>query len=125
MADLAETTQIISISDAEGDIYECFLASLAEPGRRKADWIIRASQDRRLAKEARSEDGTLRKLRQAVRAAPVLGTIEIDVSKKIRRQARTPAMTVQSVTVHLQPPERRTDPPQRLDKIAINAVLIR
>jgi len=78
-----------------------------------------------LAKESRSEDGTIRKLRQAVTAAPVLGTIEIEVSKKIRRQARTTAMTVQSVTVHLQPPERRTDPPQRLDKIAINAVLIR
>ena len=35
----------------------------------------------------------------------------------------TAAMTVQSVTVHLQPPERRTDPPQTaLDSVAMNAV---
>jgi Transposase Tn5 dimerisation domain/Transposase DNA-binding len=125
IAELASTTQIVSISDAEGDIYECFLASLPEPGQRKADWIIRAGQDRRLAKESRSEDGEIRKLRQAVTATPVLGKIGLEVSKKMGRKARTAAMTVQSVTVHLQPPERRTDPPQQLDSIAINAVLIR
>ena len=84
-----------------------------------------AGQDRRLAKESRSEDGEIRKLRRAVTATPVLGKIGLEVSKKMGRKARTAAMTVQSVTVHLQPPERRTDPPQQLDSIAINAVLIR
>lgn len=125
MAQRAPLTQIVSVSDAEGDIYECFLAALPEPGQRKADWIIRASQDRVLAKESRSDDGTVRKLRQALAAAPILGTVGVEVAKKAGRCARTAAMTVQSVTIQLRPPERRTDPPQRLGPVAINAVLVR
>jgi hypothetical protein len=125
VAERAPTTQVVSISDAEGDIYECFLAAVPEPEQRKADWIIRASQDRVLAKESRSEDGTVRKLRQALAVAPILGTIVVEVAKKEGRSARTAPMTVQSVTLHLRPPERRTDPPQRLGPVAINAVLVR
>jgi hypothetical protein len=125
VAEQAPTTQIVSVSDAEGDIYECFLAALPEPSQRKADWIIRAAQDRLLAKESRSNDGTVRKLRQALAATPILGTVAVEVSRKAGRRARTASMTVQSVTVHLRPPERRTDPPQRLDGMAINAVLVR
>ena len=119
------TTQIISVSDAEGDIYECFLAARAEPGQRKADWIIRASQDRLLIKNPSTEDAGIRKLRQALTAAPVSGTVELEVAKKLGRRKRTATMTVQSVTVRLKPPDRRTDPPLYLDEVSINAVLVR
>ncbi len=34
-------------------------------------------------------------------------------------------MTVQSATVYLHPPERRTDPPLYLDEVTINAVLVK
>jgi hypothetical protein len=41
-------TQIVSISDREGDIYECF-SEAQQPGPpRRADWIIRASENRSL-----------------------------------------------------------------------------
>jgi Transposase Tn5 dimerisation domain len=123
------TTQIISVADAEGDIYECFLAGRPEPGQRKADWIIRASQDRLLIQDAGSAnavhaDEPIRKLRQALAVAPVSGTVVVEVSKKLGRRARTATMAVQSVTVHLHPPERRTDPPLYLDDVTINAVLV-
>ena len=128
-------TQIISVSDAEGDIYECFLAAQSEPGQRKADWIIRASQDRLLirkpaTRDAATEDAAteappIRKLREALTAAAVSGTITVEVSKKLGRRQRTATMSVQSATVRLKPPERRTDPPLHLDPVAINAVLVR
>src|SRR6267154_3890256 len=118
------TTQLISVADAESDVYECFLAARAEAGQRKADWIIRASQDRLLVQDG-AADADLRKLRQALAAAPVLGQVVIEVSKKLGRRARTATLTVQSVTVRLQPPERRTKPRQRLDETTLNAVLVR
>ena len=39
------TTRIISLADREGDIYECFVEAQRTEGPR-ADWIIRACQDR-------------------------------------------------------------------------------
>ena len=124
VAEQVPDTQVISIADAEGDIYECFLAALPELGQRKADWIIRASQDRLLAKDPRHPLG-VRKLREAVSATLVLGTMEMEVSRKAGRSKRTAKMTVQSITVTLRPPERRTDPPLRLDPVTINIVLVR
>jgi hypothetical protein len=43
-------TTVVSIGDAESDIYECFCAALSAEPKRKAEWIIRAGQfDRNLA----------------------------------------------------------------------------
>src|SRR5262249_1374956 len=46
VAEQVPGTRIVSISDREGDIYECFAAALAEAGRRKASWVIRARHNR-------------------------------------------------------------------------------
>src|SRR5947209_5532846 len=75
LATEAPQTQVICLSDSEGDIYECFAEAAALEGP-KADWIIRACQDRALAGE------TTGKLTETVAAGPILGTVSIEVSKR-------------------------------------------
>ena len=48
-------TQLISISDREGDIYECFLEAVRVDGGKRAEFIIRGCQDRNLP--VMQEDG--------------------------------------------------------------------
>ncbi|MBI3778671.1 MAG: transposase, partial [Gammaproteobacteria bacterium] len=48
LAEQVPGTQVVCLSDSEGDIYECFVEA-ASAGGRKADWVVRACQDRRLA----------------------------------------------------------------------------
>jgi hypothetical protein len=122
-------TKIISISDSEGDVYECFV----EPAQRegvKAEWIVRACQNRSLTNH------TAGKLRETVAAGPVLGTRTIEVSarpdkshgdggkRRQARSARTTTVTVQACSVTLQAPWRSADAPKMPD-LTINAVLVR
>ena len=48
VAEQAPNTTIVWVADSEGDIYECFLEGLPTEGR-KAEWIVRACQDRALS----------------------------------------------------------------------------
>jgi hypothetical protein len=108
----APGTQVIVLSDSEGDIYECFAA--AAGGGPKADFIVRACQDRCV----RDGDApAAQKLFAAVAAGPVLGTLSVEVSARMaasrdgsrRRQARTArtaTVTVQAGPVVLQTPAR-------------------
>lgn len=74
----APQTQVIALSDSEGDIYEC-LAATADGDGPKADWIIRACQDRCV----RAGDGPAEQnLYATVAAAAVLGTLTIEVSAR-------------------------------------------
>jgi hypothetical protein len=122
----APQTQVICLSDSEGDIYECFAEAAAIEGP-KADWIVRACQDRVLAGE------TTGKLTETVAAGPILGTVSIEVSKRPaqshdgskRRQARTARateVTVQACRVTLQAPWRMG---AKLADLEVNAVLVR
>lgn len=129
VAALTPGTQIISIADSEGDVYEYFAARETIPDV-KADWIVRACQNRVLV------DNTAGKLRETVAAAPILGTLEIEVStrsdqshgtndkRRQARSARTTNVTVQACTVTLKPPSRAKDTP-KLAAVTINAVLVR
>lgn len=111
VAAAAPHTRVVSLSDSEGDVYECFAAA-AEPGGRKADWIVRACQDRCVRDGDRTAE---RKLFATAAAGPTLGTLEIDVSERKapdgskRRPARTARRAkaaVQAGAVVLQAPER-------------------
>jgi hypothetical protein len=119
-------TQIVCLSDSEGDIYECLEAAGSIEGP-KAEWIVRACQDRSLAGE------TGGKLWAQAASGPVLGTLRIEVSmrpaqshdgskRRQARSARTATVTVQSCVVTLQAP-RRTD--RELADVTVNAVLVR
>jgi len=125
----APQTRVIALSDSEGDIYECFATS-AEGDGPKADWIVRACQDRCVrAGDEKAED----KLFATVAAGPILGRLEIEVSaRKARshdgskrrqaRSARTTRVTVQACRAVLQAPDRLG---REAPHVPVQAVLVR
>jgi hypothetical protein len=114
------STQVISIGDAENDIYECFSAAVTTEHARPADWIIRACQwDRCLAANEEHHQ-----LVQALQARRVLGTFAMEITKKKGRSARTATMEVRSASVTLKRPQRPAAQP-RLPEVKINVVWVR
>ena len=128
-AQIAETT-IVVISDSEGDIYECFLEASEEDGKKKAEWITRACQDRNLSE--RTPQGYAH-LREKVASTRVLGTMEVEVRERPANQAkegkrnqprtaRTATVTIQATRVKLRGPQR---PGGRPRDVEVNAILVR
>jgi hypothetical protein len=123
-------TQIICLSDSEGDIYECLAQrSEAADSTPQADWIIRACQDRALA----AVKGQSAKLFETVAKGAVLHRLKIEVSarpqtggggrkRKAARQARTAEVTVRAARVELRGPAR---PGGALANVEVNCVLVR
>jgi Transposase Tn5 dimerisation domain/Transposase DNA-binding len=97
-------TQVISITDAEGDIYEHLAARDLEELPR-ADYVIRACQDRRT-------DSFTQRLWSVALQSPILGEVEARVSKHDETPARTAQVTVQTGKVTLWPPERSPEEQQ-------------
>jgi hypothetical protein len=124
VAEQSPGTTVVSISDSEGDIYECFVEGVPGEGRR-AEWIVRACQDRALAKEDRD-------LRQRLCCTRVLGTLTIQVSqrnastgsqrkRKQARAARKTKVSVRAMRVMLRAPWR---PKVKLPAVEVNAILV-
>ena len=139
-AEAPETT-IICISDSEGDIHECLQEAASDPKSTtpnseedspKAEWIVRACQDRSLT--ARQENGRgYRKLWEQVGSTKVRTRLTIEVSRneprskdgRRRRQprsARTATATVQAKRVTIKAPRR---PGEKLRDVVVNAILVR
>jgi hypothetical protein len=121
VADQIPQTQVVSIADAESDIYECFAAALpALEVPRRADWIIRAYQfNRNLAPHQEHEQ-----LLQTLQHRRPLGTVTVNVSRKKGRTKRTATLEVRSATVSLHPPQRPACQ-ARLPEVTINVVWLR
>jgi hypothetical protein len=128
----APQTTIVCVSDSEGDIYECFAEPAHRPGRR-AEWVVRACQDRALQDEPDETTGIARKLTETVAAGPVLGSLKVEVSqrpaqshdgskRRQARSARTTTVTVQACAVTLHAPWRKG---HKLPAVTVNAVLVR
>jgi len=75
LADTLPDTQCVYMADRESDIYELFVEGDGQTHR--ADWLIRASHDRRMLEEACLSD--------ALAQAPVLGEIEFDLPPNHKR----------------------------------------
>jgi hypothetical protein len=129
-AQVPESTLVV-VSDSEGDIFECFAEAEEDRGEKRAEWIVRACQDRSLP--SRDEDGRWKKLWDEVGSTEVLGTWEVEVSKNTPkahtdrkrnqpRSARTAVLTIRATRVTLKGPYR---PGSKLADLAINAVLVR
>jgi hypothetical protein len=85
----------------------------------RAEWIIRATQNRHLL--AASEEAA-QCLWDALQQAPVLGYTEVNVKLRPNRAARLAHITLRAATVTLKPPARFG---YRLPALSINAVLAR
>ncbi len=91
------TTHVVSVGDAEADVYDLFTA----PRPAGVDLLVRAGQNRRVAHPERY-------LWAAVQAAPVVTTRTVAVPRRDGQPARTATLTVQWQAVTLQPPTRRS-----------------
>jgi hypothetical protein len=119
------------VSDSESDIYECIVDGAGEK-EAKANWIIRACQDRSVEGE-KSGKRTYPKIWNEVLKAPVAGELVVEVSKnnpktkdkRKRRQPRSKRKTtvdVRAKRVKLRPPYRKG---RKLPGVEVNAVLVR
>jgi len=114
---LAPETQVISLADREGDIYEVLEAAQASSGG--AAFIIRSNQDRAVVLGRGQRTQSLRLL---LRLSPVRGMGVLEVPAAPGRTARTAQVTVQAQTVTFRPPYRATG---KLSRITVQAVLVR
>jgi hypothetical protein len=132
VAQEAPETLVVCLSDSEGDIYECVLEGQRETGERKAEWIIRACQDRGLIVDKGSDADCPTRLRAQVASTPIIGHLTVDVrerepkstddrKRKQARAARTAELTVQAARVRLRGPSR---PGGKLPDIEVNCVLV-
>jgi len=124
VASLCPNTTIVSISDREGDIYECMMAGERDPQEKKAEWIIRSAQDRRVTgpEDGQYDEIVHQKLRGQVGATAVLGELEVRLPKRASRQARTAKLQLRATRVWLRAPNRKG---KRLPSVRVNAVLVR
>jgi hypothetical protein len=101
-------TRLVYMADRDSDLFELF----DEGQTGEADWLIRASQDRKLT------DG--RHLWQAIREADVLGTLEFDLPAAPDRPARHVVQTLRTARLQLKPPYRAD---KKLCALEVTAVL--
>lgn len=121
-------TEVFSVSDREGDIFELYEEWMRAEGGPRAEWIVRSKQNRVLINV---EKGAPNKLFEAVRQAPVLGEFEFDVpsatgNRKVKgirtkttRTARTVRQRVRVMEVTPRPPERKG---RKLPQVTFRAV---
>jgi hypothetical protein len=125
------STQVICLADSESDIYEVLVAAQAEPHR--ADWIVRACQNRAV-KPDENVESSANLLRERAMAAPVLFTNTISVrgrkskvacetrGRRQSRESRKAEVEVRAVCITLRPPSRRD---RQLPPVTVNVVLVR
>jgi hypothetical protein len=129
VAEQTPATTVVVIADSEADMYEFFLEAAVTPGT-KAEWVIRAGQDRNLTE--RIGKGFVH-LWDKVASTRVLRTMEVDVRQRPAheakdgkrnqaRTARTATVTIQAARVELRGPQR---PGGRPESVQVNAVLVR
>jgi hypothetical protein len=130
-------SQVVSLSDSEGDVYECFLASADKSNGPTADFIVRACQNRCLSQtDPAYEKNVTTLLWEAVENKPVQGRRTIDVSsrpaqtgdgskRRQARSARTASVTLQAATVTLKGVRRGNKPSIKLADVTVNVVLVR
>jgi hypothetical protein len=124
--------QVISVSDREGDIYEAFEAwhQAEDSDKPRAEWIIRANQDRALI--GLVEDGEPPKLFATLAAAPLLGEASFEMKakaclKKVKgsrvprqRSARMVRQEIRALKITPRPPYRKGT---KLPEVSFWAVL--
>lgn len=110
-------SMIINICDREGDVYEYFLEAANEETR--AQWIVRACQDRGVVGELDERDS---RLWACAESAPILGTIEFTLPASHPRKEKKVTQTLRARRLRLRPPFRKG---KKLPILEINVVLVK
>ena len=137
VAALVPETEVIAVADSEADIYEMLVTGQVAEGStpaRRAEWIVRACQDRALRRDKNAEENAAKCLYDAVAAAPVRVTYEVSVrgrepkvacetrGRRQARESRQATVEVRACTVTLRAPHR---PDRKLPDVTVNVVLVR
>jgi hypothetical protein len=103
-------TQCVYIGDRESDIYELFIEG--EKQSHQADWLIRATQDRRLLDEMKISDALVH--------TQGLGEIEFNLPVSHPRERKRVKQTLKACRVTLRPPQRSGHP---LDPVEVSVLV--
>jgi hypothetical protein len=96
-------TKVINIADREGDIYEFFEETAGVRETARAEWIIRAAQNRLIETEIGQG-----KLREELASQPVAARVEFNIPGGRNRKGRTVKQEIYYKRVKLKPPSSRT-----------------
>lgn len=113
-------TQIVSLADREGDIYELFVEYQAQ-GEGAADYVIRAGKNRSLP-EASETGAGYEKLRETMDAAELIAIRELELPATAKRTARTARLEIRRQRLRLKAPYRQHT---KLPEVEVNVVLVR
>ena len=113
-------TLIVNLADREGDIYEWFVEYADYASQTRAQWLVRAAQNRCLQED--EKNAAHRKLWETLEQAPILGDLDVAIKPRPNRAGRQATVTVRAATVNLAPPQRTG---YHLPNITVNAVLAR
>lgn len=123
LAEKLPQTKIVSIADREADIYECFLEAEQSPLAGRAEWIIRARENRNLPeRDPQAGPCCYRKLFDVIAASPRLGKRQLQIPKTAKRKARKATVTIRAQRICLKAPYRAG---VRLPDVEVNVVLVR
>jgi len=114
-------TQIVSVADREGDIYELFVE--AEQHATPAEYVIRAGKNRSLPKSDTDDDegATYPKMRETLKNAPVKTRLQLELGETPKRKARKAEVEVRAQTLVLKAPYRQD---RRLPNVTVNIVWV-
>lgn len=117
---LVPSTQLISVADREGDLYEILVE--ARDALQKTDFLIRSGKDRRLPeRDAEAEGHTWIKLHDRLAEGAVRTTRTVELPRTAKRAARTALVEVRANTFALQPPHAKS----QLGEVSVNVIEVR
>lgn len=115
ISSIVPETLIVNVADREGDIYEWFLETEEYSPNARAQWIIRAAQDRLLD----TTNKNTRKIWNKLEKRPSLGTVKFILPASGNRKARHVEQTVRSARVVLKAPRRSG---YKFKNVEVNAI---
>ena len=116
-------TQIVSVADREGDIYELFVeAQMQAAAGVAADYVIRAGKNRSLTEPTADDDACYEKLKRSMGSAPRLLVKALELPATPKRKARVALVEIRAQRVNLKAPYRQHT---TLPDLAVNVVLVK
>ena len=108
-------TQVVSLADSEADIYDIFVEAqqtAADEGSTRADYVIRAHENRSTPERNREVSRrTWHKVFDQVQASPLRTRHQIELQETPQREARLATLEIRALEVQVKPPNHRPDEP--------------
>ena len=113
-------TQIVSLADREGDIYDIFVE--AEQHETPAEFVIRNKQVRSLPeKDPSAGPQGYKKMREEVAGSELVTTRQIELSATAKRTARNATLEIRAQRMTIKPPHARK---HLLPEVTLSVVLV-